>query len=129
MLPSTVDQTPQTHYLEVTQMCSCVGSMMNIIKWNSMIKHVVFLKLSMLRHLVLTCKFIFFVILYIMVTSIGYQLQKNRRITSFGFHQRRFGGTLVRHGGTALVNRVADLISGDGWKFTGCRRRRRHCST
>ena len=61
-----------------------------------------------------------------MVTSIGYQLQKNRRITSFGFHPRRFAGTLVRHGGTALVNRVADLISGDGWKLTGMGRRRRH---
>ena len=61
-----------------------------------------------------------------MVTSIGYQLQKNRRITSFGFHPRRLAGTLVRHGGTALVNRVADLISGDGWKLTGMGRRRRH---
>ena len=54
-----------------------------------------------------------------MVTSIGYQLQKNRRITSLGFQPCRVVGKLVRHGGTALVNRLADAISGDGWKLTG----------
>ena len=65
-----------------------------------------------------------------MVSSLGFQLQKNHLINGFGFHRaplsyhhtrhvgsgvgRRLAGSAVKYIGTALLNKLSNAISGDG---------------
>ena len=88
-----------------------------------------------------------------MVSSISYQLGKNRLVTGFGMHRRttsgrgvvrRTVGAIAGPALTYIANKIADVISGTGvhrrksvhhgasWKITGSgtvRKPRRHLTT
>ena len=68
-----------------------------------------------------------------MVSSVGFQLSKNKLITGFGKKRptrgrgviRSVSGMAVRTLGNMLVNRIANAISGSGsYKVTGGRKRK-----
>ena len=68
-----------------------------------------------------------------MVSSIGFQLSKNKLITGFGKRRptrgrgvnRSVAGIATRTLGNMLVNRIANAISGSGsYKVTGGRKRK-----
>ena len=73
-----------------------------------------------------------------MVSSVGFQLSKNKLITGFGKKRptrgrgviRSVSGMAVRTLGNMLVNRIANAISGSGsYKMTGGKRKPRKTLT
>ena len=78
-----------------------------------------------------------------MVSSIGVALGKNSLITGFGYHPhhhhvirrratrgrgvvRKTAGNVVRHIGHTLVDKLAGVIAGSGYKLAGGRHHAKH---
>ena len=75
-----------------------------------------------------------------MVSSIGVALGRNSLITGFGYHPhhhvirrrtthgrgvvRKTAGNVVRHIGHTLVDKLAGVIAGSGYKLAGGRKKR-----
>ena len=77
-----------------------------------------------------------------MVSSIGVALGRNSLITGFGYHPhhhhvirrratrgrgvRKTAGSVVRHIGHTLVDKLAGVIAGSGYKLAGGRKKDTH---
>ena len=75
-----------------------------------------------------------------MVSSIDIGLGRNQLITGFGMHHhtirrsatrgrgvvRKTAGNVVRHIGHTLVDKLAGVIAGSGYKLAGGRKKRAH---
>ena len=75
-----------------------------------------------------------------MVSSIGVGLGRNQLITGFGMHHhtirrratrgrgvvRKTAGNMVRHIGHTLVDKLAGVIAGSGYKLAGGRHHVKH---